>query len=135
METQGWRVLNGGLVAISTVSEGRDHTLAIVIPIDAEWKIRIQAAQHVRGALIGKRPKPWFTRQRQTRVAQALRAHDAQRSGATLRDIATVYFGRSRVTAEHWKTSALKAQTARLVSYGRRLTSSGYRQLLRGRVK
>ncbi|MEM9369518.1 MAG: DUF2285 domain-containing protein [Pseudomonadota bacterium] len=128
----GWQALVGDIVAFSTASEGRDHAIAVVIPIDDDWHVRLKAAQRLRDVLIGRRPKQRLTRQRRTRIAQALRTDDARRSGAALRDIATVYYGQDRLDAEPWKTSALKAQTARLARYGEHLTSSGYRQILRG---
>lgn len=129
---EGWQVLVGGLVAVSTVAEDADHAIAIVIPIDADWQVRLKTAQRLRDVLIGKRPKRRLTKQRRARIAQALRTDDARQTGAALRDIATVYFGQDRINAEPWKTSALKAQTARLARYGEHLTSTGFRQILRG---
>ncbi|MEM7667376.1 MAG: DUF2285 domain-containing protein [Pseudomonadota bacterium] len=128
----GWQVLVGGIVAVSTASEDTDHAIAIVIPVDDDWHVRLKAAQRLRDILIGKQPKRQLTKQRRTRIAQALRTDDARRSGAVLRDIATVYFGQDRVASEPWKTSALKAQAARLARYGEHLTSTGYRHILRG---
>lgn len=130
---EGWTQLIGGLVAVSNTEEKRDYPIAIVIPIDADWSIRIEAAHRMRDALMGRQPRRWFTRQRCHRIANALRTDDARQASATFRDIAIEYFGPERVAAEPWKTSALKAQTARLARYGERLTSTGYRQLLRGR--
>ena len=128
----GWQVLVGGIVAVSTASEDTDHAIAIVVPVGDDWQVRLKAAQHMREILIGKQAKMRLTQQRRTRIARALRTDDARRSGAALRDIATVYFGQFRVAEEPWKTSALKAQTARLARYGEHLTSTGYRQILRG---
>lgn len=122
-----------GIVVVSSEQEKQDHPIAVVIPIDADWSIRIEAARRLRDALVGKRPRRWFTHQRCRRIASALRTTDARQADATFRDIAIEYFGRDRVASDPWKTSALKAQTARLARYGRRLTSTGYRQLLRGR--
>jgi len=129
---EGWQVLVGGIVAVSTASEDTDHTIAIVIPVDDDWHVRLKAAHRLRDVLIGRRPKQRLTRQRRARIAQALRTDDARRCDATLRDIATVYFGQDRIEAEPWKTSALKAQTARLAKYGRSLVKHRYRELLGG---
>lgn len=120
---------------MSTAPEIEDHPVAVLIPLDADWGVRLKAAERLRHAMQGQRPRQWFTKQRRIRISRALRTDDARHSGAALRDIATVYFGRERIAAEPWKTSSLKAHTARLAYYGERLASGGYRQILRGKTK
>lgn len=58
---------------------------------------------------------------------------DARRAGASYREVAAVYFGARRVSAEPWKTSSLKAQIVRLAAYGQSMIDRGYRDLLAGK--
>lgn len=131
---QGWLWLQSDIIVFNTASAGSSGPVGILIPVDGDWPVRLHAAQRLCDTLAGKRLEPWFTRQRRIRIARALRADDARRAGATLRDVAVAHFGANRVADEPWKTSALKAQTARLANYGRHLARTGYRQILRGRT-
>ncbi|WP_308342243.1 DUF2285 domain-containing protein [Roseobacter insulae] len=111
-----------------------EQPLGILLPLDPDWSIRIDTAQRLRTVWHGRKTPFLFTDQRRRRIGHALRTTDAKQSGARLRDIAIAYFGAGRIGAEPWKTSALKAQVARLARYGEVLVSDGYRQLLRGKT-
>lgn len=129
-----WACLVTGLVLVSDNPFSADKPLGVLLPLDPDWSIRVDTAQRLRTVWRGKKPRSWFTDQRRHRIGYALRTTDAQQGGARLRDIAVVYFGARRVAAEPWKTSALKAQVARLAGYGQVLVGNGYRQLLRGKT-
>ena len=129
-----WACLETGLVIVSDDPLISDKPLGVLLPFGPDWSIRVDTAQRLRTVWCGNKPGPWFTDQRRHRISHALRTTDAKQSGAHLRDIAVTYFGARRVTSEPWKTSALKAQVARLAGYGQALTGDGYRQLLRGKT-
>lgn len=109
--------------------------LAVVLPIDEFWSTRTEAANRAFQAIIGRTTSPMIPRHRSRRIRSALRANDGRAIGATYKQIAKELFGSQRVDAEHWKTSALKAQVARLCQYGRELVAADYRSLLRGKAK
>lgn len=128
-----WSYIRTGLIVVSDATLTADHPRAVVIPLTPDWSIRIATAERLRCVWRGRTPHALFTLQRRKRIAQALRTDDARQASARLRDIAVAYFGARRVATEPWKTSALKAQIARLAAYGRTLVNDGYRQLLRGK--
>ena len=134
-DTRGryWSYIRTGLIVVSDAALTADHPRAVVIPLTPDWSIRIATAERLRCVWRGQTPHALFTLQRRKRIAQALRADDARQASAHLHDIAVAYFGARRVAAEPWKTSALKAQVARLAAYGLTLVDVGYRQLLRGK--
>ncbi len=128
-----WTRVHSGLIVVSEDALTADRPRAIIVPLSPDWSIRIATAERLRLVWAGQTPRALFTVQRRKRIGHALRTVDARQSGAHLRDIAITYFGARRVDTEPWKTSALKAQVARLASYGRTLVGDGYRQLLRGK--
>lgn len=107
-----------------------DQPIGILLPLDSDWPVRLAAADRLYRQLIGRDADPPITRQRRERLKRALRTIDGRQSGASYRAVATAFFGADRVSAEPWKTSSLKAQVARLASYGRMMIDRGYRQLL-----
>jgi len=111
---------------------GHDRTpFGILLPLDDHWPIRLAAADGLRRALIDRTADPPLSRQRRERLKRALRCVDARRAGASYREVAAVYFGARRLSAETWKTSSLKAQIVRLAAYGQNMIDRGYRDLLR----
>lgn len=130
-----WTRIRSGLIVVSDDELTVDRPRAVIIPLSPDWSIRAATAERLRAVLRGRTPRALFTPQRRKRIGHALRTDDARQSGARLRDIAVAYFGARRVAAEPWKTSALKAQVARLANYGRHLTETGFKQLLRGKTK
>lgn len=107
-----------------------DRSVGLLLPLDGDWPIRLAAADRLYHQLVDGNADPPITRQRRERLKRALRTIDGRQSGASYRTLATVFFGADRVAAEPWKTSSLKAQMARLASYGRMMIDRGYRQLL-----
>ncbi|WP_419910384.1 DUF2285 domain-containing protein [Hoeflea sp.] len=130
-----WIPLGAETAIVSSRPDLQDRPLAVVVPLDDEWPVRLDAAARLHALLSGGRPEPWLTEQRRRRITRALRTGDARRAGASYRDIANAFFGARRVSQEAWKTSPLKAQIVRLAAYGRRLVRHDYRQLLRGRSR
>lgn len=130
-----WTHIRSGLIVVSDDALTADRPYAVIVPLSPDWSIRIATAERLRCVWRGRTPRSLFTVQRRKRIGHALRTDDARKSGARLRDIAVAYFGAQRVAAEPWKTSALKAQIARLANYGRNLTGTGFKQLLRGKTK
>lgn len=129
-----WAHLRTGLVVVSNDPLFAREARGVLIPFDDEWAIRVATAHRLRILTRGQYPSASFTEQRRRRIARALRTGDGLHAGANLRDIAISYFSADRVASEPWKTSALKAQVARLARYGRALVGDGYRQLLRGKT-
>ena len=130
-----WTRIRSGLIVVSDDELTAERPRAFIVPWSPDWSIRIATAERLRRVWRGQTPRALFTLQRRKRIGYALRTDDARQSGAKLRDIATTYFGARRVADEPWKTSALKAQIARLANYGRHLTETGFKQLLRGKTK
>ena len=104
------------------------HPLAAIIPIDKLTPGRIAATQrflrHLKRQRLPAEPK------QSPRVVNTLRALDGHLSGASYRVIAECIFGRSRVSAEPWKTSSIRDATIRLVRSGVDLMRGGYRKFL-----
>ena len=109
-----------------------DRPVGLLLPLDGDWPVRLAAAERLYRQLINGNADQPITRQRRERLKRALRTIDGRQSGASYRTLAATFFGADRVAAEPWKTSSLKAQIARLASYGRMMIDHGYRQLLRG---
>lgn len=110
-----------------------DRPVGLLLPLDDDWPTRLAAADRLYHQIIDRDADPPITRQRRDRLKRALRTIDGRQSGASYRAVASVFFGADRVAAEPWKTSSLKAQVARLASYGRMMIDQGYRNLLRGK--
>ena len=122
-------------VTVGLPKSGKECPLAALLPFDEYWPARVEAAGRARRALLGKRTARLIPMHRSRRIQRALRVNDGRDEDASYRRLAIAVFGRGRVDEEHWKTSALKAQIARLSHYGRALISSGYRSFLLGRSK
>ena len=139
------RQANDGEHWIITDSQGRfplllsagiepDTPVASVIPLDANFTARADAALRLWRLLTGQRyrpPDPLTSLQR-LQLVLALRALDGHLAGATYREIGEVLFGTSRVpTGAPWKTHDLRGRTIRLVRTGLKLMRGGYLDLLR----
>jgi hypothetical protein len=109
-------------------------SLAVELPLDADFDVRLQAAQRLWSAL-GKRvpgpPRPALSSQRRQRLTLAIRALDGRTEGNSYRVIAEVLFGKDRIPERAWKTHDLRNRTIRLVQGGLALMRGGYRALLR----
>lgn len=114
---------------------GPETPLVAVIPLDDAGLDRIEAALRLWRMLQG-RPSASngrLTAQRRQRLRRMLQAIDGHIDGASYRDIGKVLYGKSRIAAEAWKTSALRDSTISLVRDGRAMIDGGYRSLLRQR--
>ncbi|CAM3245159.1 Uncharacterized conserved protein [Paracoccus aminovorans] len=74
-----------------------------------------------------------MTAQQRRRLKNMLRAVDGRLNDAEYREIAEVIFGVERVSADPWKTSALRDVVLDLVKDGFAMINGGYRKLLRHR--
>lgn len=118
---------------LSSVLEGAP--LAAVIPLDAATLTRIEALTRFWRALQG-RPVPLDTRitpQQRRRLRLMMQAIDGRTSNASYREIAMAIYGRERVLAEAWRTSALRDAVIGLVEGAAALIDGGYLKLLRHR--
>jgi hypothetical protein len=132
-----WLVNEGydRLPAVLIGGANRDLPAAVIIPLDADFALRADAALRLWRLITGRRPgRPpdRLTRQRRHRLALALRALDGRLAGESNRVIATGLFGDVRVPAgPGWKTHDLRDRTIRLVRSGMELMQGGYLDLLR----
>lgn len=123
-------------ITILLVNEARpDQPLAAIVPLDANSPDRIEAltrlwrALHKRSVL----PDTRLTAQQRRRLKHMLQAVDGRMNGANYRDIANALYGRSRVAADPWKSSALRDSTMDLVKDGLAMIAGGYLKLMRHR--
>jgi hypothetical protein len=72
--------------------------------------------------------RPWTAQTK--RLRDALIALDGRRAGASLREIATVIYGRDRIERD-WPEKGLKQRLGRDLARGRAHCDGGYRDLLR----
>lgn len=109
--------------------------LAALVPLDATSLDRIEALARLWRTLNDRPAKPdtRLTKQRQRRLRQMLQAIDGHLDGASYREIGNVLYGKTRVAAHPWKSSALRDSTIALVRDGRHLIDGGYLELLRHR--
>jgi hypothetical protein len=132
-----WIVDDGGgrLPLVLIAGAGVAAPAAVVVPLDADFAARIDAALRLWRLATGRpqRPPPdRMTLQRRKRLGLILRALDGHLDGETYRVIAQVLFGSTRVPAgTGWKTHDLRDRTIRLVRSGVRLMQGGYLDLLR----
>jgi hypothetical protein len=127
---------HGPLPALLIGGANPDTAAAVVIPLDADFAIRADAALHlwrlVSGRPHGRPPDP-LTRQRRHRLVLTLRALDARLAGESYRVIAAGLFADARIpVGPGWKTHDLRDRTIRLVRAGMELMQGRYLNLLRG---
>jgi len=114
--------------------------LGVLIPLDAEFRIRLDAVRRLHRRLIGLSagplPRGWrLTAMQRRRFILMLRALDGHLEGASYREIARVLLDAeaARWPASAWKSSAARSQVIRLVTEGTAIMNGGYRKLLQGR--
>ncbi|WP_299589361.1 DUF2285 domain-containing protein [uncultured Tateyamaria sp.] len=125
----------GALRVLFIDDAGLDTPLVAVIPLDDAGLDRIEAVLRLWRLLQG-RPSASdgrLTTQRRQRLRRMLQAIDGHIDGASYRDIGKALYGKSRIAADVWKTSALRDSTIGLVRDGRAMIDGGYRALLRQR--
>ncbi|MGA0599292.1 DNA -binding domain-containing protein [Caulobacter sp. KR2-114] len=108
-----------------------DGPLVVVLAFDRDYGLRVRAADalHRRAGPSGG----GMSALRRRRLAQALRALDGARGGASYRAIAKSLFGEAVVEGEPWKTASVRDATIRLVRFGERMMRGDYLTLLRRR--
>lgn len=112
--------------------------LAVLLPLDASFHIRVEAAIRLHRRLLGRAAGPLpraltLTPRHRLRLVRMVRALDGQSAGASYREIANVLFESRRQSATEWKTSSIRAQTIRLVKDAQTMMRGGYLRLLAGR--
>jgi hypothetical protein len=114
--------------------------LGVLIPLDADFRVRLDAVRRLHRRLIGLAagplPRGWrLTAMQRRRFVLMLRALDGHLEGASYREIARVLLDAeaARWPASAWKSSAARSQIIRLVSEGTAIMNGGYLELLRGR--
>ena len=114
--------------------------LGVLIPLDADFRLRLAAVQRLHRRMIGLSagplPRGWrLTAMQRRRFVLMLRALDGHLEGASYREIACVLLDAeaARWPASAWKSSAARSQVIRLVTEGTAIMNGGYRKLLRGR--
>lgn len=119
------------LLLIDGARAGRP--LAAIIPLDETCLDSIEALSRLLQRLRGRTliADTRLTAQRRRRLCRMLQAVDGHLTGATYREIANTIYGKQRVAADPWKTSALRDSTIALVRDGHTLIDGGYRTLLR----
>lgn len=113
--------------------------LAVLLPLDRDFDVRLDAAARFHRYLRGRSAGPTapaldLTIQRRTRLIQLLHALDFRLSGARPRAIAAALIDAeaARLPAVEWKSSALRRKANRLIGDAVALMRGGYRDLLRG---
>jgi hypothetical protein len=116
-----------------------NHKVAILIPLDPDVPLHLDAARRffrrLRGRPAGPEPKRWqLTALQRARLVLMLRALDARQDGASYRTIAVALFDPSlaMLPARDWKCCSWRAKTMRLVQDAVALMNGGYRRLLHG---
>jgi hypothetical protein len=141
--------LIGGGRAVLLPDAGGDHDLivgandptqplAVLLPLDGSFHVRVEAAVRLHRRLFGRAAGPLpraltLTPRHRLRLVRMVRALDGRSSGANYREIAAVLFNTHRQSATEWKTSSIRAQTIRLVKDAEKMMRGGYLRLLAGR--
>lgn len=112
--------------------------LAVLLPLDDRFHVRVEAALRFQRRLFGRGAGPppralTLTPRHRQRLVRMVRSLDGRCSGATYREIAAVLFATHRQSAVEWKTSSIRAQTIRLVKGAETMMRGGYLRLLAGR--
>ncbi|MGX1350643.1 hypothetical protein AB7M49_004219 [Bradyrhizobium elkanii] len=116
----------------------RGSTVAVELPLDRNFDIRVRAAHRFWLALERRplrQPPLALSILARRRLILAMRAADGWLEGNSYRNIALWLFGTPRIPDRGWKTHDLRSRTIRLVKMGLRLIRGGYRALLRHKSK
>ncbi|GAA4482252.1 DUF2285 domain-containing protein [Gluconacetobacter asukensis] len=131
---------SGALLRLHVVAAGMDMP-SVVLPFDALFEVRVQAALRLWRAMTGRRPGPnpaTLSSERTRRLILALRALDGRAEGASYRDLACILPGGIDLSDRSWISHDARDRIKRLVQLGQGMVRGGYRRLLlhpyRGRV-
>lgn len=106
--------------------------VGVLLPFDALFEMRVQAALRLWRALNGRpsgRDPARLSPDRVSRLILALRTLDGLDDGVSQREIAGVLFGQ-KVSATDWLSHDLHFRMKRLVHFARVLRDGEYRRLL-----
>lgn len=113
--------------------------LAVVLPRDRTFRVRLESAlrlhRRLDGRPAGPAPRGWrLTRNQRRRYALMLNAVDGRLAGASYRAIAVALIDQdlAELPARDWKVSSARAQVQRLVAEGLANVDGGYRDILAG---
>jgi len=117
-----------------------DVPMAVVLPLDEAFDLRLGAALRLFRSLRGEAPGPLPSRLRVTpfqrsRIVLLLAVFDHLLAGSTKRQIArdVIYPGHIAASAAEWKASAERRRTQRLCDEAKAMVAAGYRRLLGGK--
>ena len=113
--------------------------MAVVIPLDGDFRLRVEGLERfhrlLTGQAAGPRPRRLdLTKLQRLRLSLMLRAAIGRRAGASYREIGTVLFDPkiADMPARDWKHSADHSRLFRLIKDAWFFIDGGYRKLLRG---
>jgi len=108
-------------------------SVAVLLPLDELFDIRVAAALRLWRGLTGRTPGPdlgVLTPERRSRLILALRALDGRLERATYPEIAAILFDTEPISKRDWISHELRDQTGRIVRLGFSMMRGGYRRLL-----
>jgi hypothetical protein len=132
-----WLLDQGGDALPVALIDGADaaRPAAIVIPLDDNFSMRMEAARCFGNAMAGTasgRAPDGLTEQQRNRLQLILRSLDGWLARCTYREIAEALFGPSSIpSGREWRTSDLRGRIIRLCNRGVDLMRGEYRDLLR----
>jgi hypothetical protein len=113
--------------------------LAVLIPLDGNFRFRLEGVERFHRLLIGEPagPRPRrldLTERQRQRLTLMLRVALGRRAGASYREIGTVLLDPkiAHLPARDWKISADHSRLFRLIKDAWFFIDGGYRKLLRG---
>ncbi|WP_287271467.1 DUF2285 domain-containing protein [Mesorhizobium sp.] len=128
-----WPASTGTNSLVTDIRSGSTEFNALVLPLDAAFETRLDAAHRFWRALNGRPPGPAYgalPKQTKTRHILSLRAYDARRAGAVYREIAEVLLSRESIAPRDWRDHHLRHKVRAILRRADRLVAGGYRDLL-----
>jgi hypothetical protein len=128
-----WPASTGANSLVTDIRNGTTEFNAIVLPLDAAFETRLDAARQFwraldhrpSGRVYGALPK-----QTKTRHTLNLRAHDGRRAEATYREIAEVLLSRESIAPRDWRDHHLRHKVRAILRRADSLVDGCYRDLL-----
>ncbi|MER8499438.1 DUF2285 domain-containing protein [Mesorhizobium sp. M1142] len=118
---------------MADIRSGATEFNAIVLPLDAAFETRLDAARQFWRALDRRPSGPAYgalPKQTKTRHILNLRVHDARRAGATYREIAEVLLSREAIAPRDWRDHHLRHKVRAILRRADHLVAGGYSDLL-----
>lgn len=106
---------------------------ALVLPLDAAFETRLDAARRFWRALDSRSSGPAYgvlPKQAKVRHILNLRAHDARRAGTAYRAIAETLLSRGPIAPRDWRDHHLRHRVRAILRRADHLVAGGYRDLL-----